>query len=218
MIAIKHAGNLSRPPLVLMQARDISLNPIPIPEKLFPYTDNAQENAAAERSEYQKHISFVDDTNMTEETEAHKETGFIENGNLVSPCGNPRVLPPLERKPSKRKKKKKRRKITPQSSVDADDGGFLNAGYTNCNPNLDHIGQDVYANELYDNQTLKRPPEGGTEYQHRADVHRENDYQTVLGSETTRNHADEIPYQNGTHDSIALQVGYNGLGNLATDV
>ena len=199
-----------------MQARDISLNPIPIPEKLYPYTDNAQENAAAEQSEYQKHISFVEDTNMTEEEkETHKETRFIENGNLVTTCGNPRVLPPLERKPSKRKKKKKRRKITPQSSVEADDGGFLNAGYSNSNPNLDHIGQDIYAN---DKHTLKPPPEGGTEYQHRADVHRENDYHTVLNSETTGNQADEVPYQNGTHDSIALQVGYNGLGNLATEV
>ena len=80
-----------------------------------------------------------------EETEMHKETGFIENGNLGTPCGNPRVLPPLERKPSKRKKKKKKRRITPQSSMDADDGGFFNAAYSNSNPNLDHVGQDVYA-------------------------------------------------------------------------
>ena len=217
MIAIKHAGNLSRPPLVLMQARDMSLNPIPIPDKLYPYTDNAQENTTAEQREYQRHISFAEDIKSKEETEMHKETGFIENGNLGAPCGNPRVLPPLERKPSKRKKKKKKRRITPQSSMDANDGGFFNAAYSNSNPNLDHIGQDIYENEFHDKHTLK-PPEGGTEHQHRVDVHRENDYQTILNSDAIGNHTDEVPRQNGTHDSIALQVGYNSLGDLATDV
>ena len=192
---------------------------------LCPYTDNAQDNnttTAEQSDDYQKHISFAEDTQgRKDETETHKESGFIENGNLGTQCGNPRVLPPLERKPSKRKKKKKKRRITPQSSVDADDGGFLNAGYSNSNPNLDHIGQDIYANEFNLKNTLKPPPpspEGVTEYQHRVDVHRESDYQTVLNGETTGNHTDEVPFQNGTHDSIALQVGYNGLGNLATDV
>ena len=217
MIAIKHAGNLSRPPLVLMQGRDMSLNPIQIPDKLYPYTDNAQENTTAEQREYQRHISFSEDIKSKEETEMHKETGFIENGNLGAPCGNPRVLPPLERKPSKRKKKKKKRRITPQSSIDANDGGFFNAAYSNSNPNLDHIGQDIYENEFHDKHTLK-PPEGGTEHRHRVDVHRENDYQTILNSDAIGNHTDEVPRQNETHDSIALQVGYNSLGDLATDV
>ena len=161
MIAIKHAGNLSRPPLVLMQARDMSLNPIPIPDKLYPYADNAQENATAEQSEYQRHISFAEDTKCKEETEMHKETGFIENGNLGVPCGNPRVLPPLERKPSKRKKKKKKRRITRQSSIDADDGGFFNAAYSNSNPNLDHIGQDVYEKEFHDKNINSNLPREG---------------------------------------------------------
>ena len=79
-------------------------------------------------------------------------------------------------------------------------------------------GRMFTQNEFHDKHTLK-PPEGGTEYQHRVDVHRENDYQTILNSDAIGNHTHEVPCQNGIRDSsIALQVGYNSLGDLATDV
>ena len=50
--------------------------------------------------------------------------GLLKMGFIEGHTANRRTLPPLESKPSKRKKKKRKGRITPQSSVDGDDGWF----------------------------------------------------------------------------------------------
>ena len=212
MIAIKHAGNLTRPPLVLMQATDISLNPLR--ERFDPYSDNAQENTA-ENDEYQTKATASE---INEETEIHHESDFIENGIIEGPIANPGTLPPLESKPSKRKKKKKKRRVTPQSSVDADNGGFVNAGFNNSNSNLNHCVPEQYTNGPY----ATEPHAERSVQKHYADIHQENDYQTELNTIPSLNHHQDacatVLDTSGQHDSIAIQVGYNNLGKLATDV
>lgn len=207
LIAIKHAQNMSRPPLVLMQAADRSLNPAH--QVRFSPLHETAEQQTAEDMEVQRamHADREYDT-IPEESdtngEASKENG--EPGGFVT--HKYKVSPPETILSNKRKKKSK---VTPQS----EQGGIVNAAFHDSFPSLNDQSSDS-------SESTHRPSQK-VEHQHVADVHNGDICQPkpIIGTLYQPHHSTplfHLPNPKEQHDNIALQIGYNELGKLATDV
>ena len=144
----------------------------------------------------------------------------------------PTALPPhQDSKSGKRNKMKRLRQVTPDTNSDPDDGqgGFTNAAFTDSNPNLTQIHSAPNPLSPNGNSTNNDNPSNNNAQEAEyaeidnvptvAEKYRVHpNIETLYRPEPTTPLFHLPTRKTQSSDNLALQIGYNEIGKLATDV